>query len=398
MNMNIEMKELATDCHHSGIFPAPGGGKIITDGQFLYVTHGTLDNHSVVLQYDGKVWTSSRKLPIIPPYIAVDTKGYIHLAGLNQKERGNVWYYHSSEPYDVSSFDEGRYIHPRNYSSMAVDNNDDSLYYFGAGMHSGGMGFMSRTFDGVWSDGTLLGTGQIIYPGVAIRDGIMHLIFCGWNPAGAVYENVFYMQSSDSGRSWTRRDGTPIKIPFNCDRHAPKSFGPLDRVSRSFLEGHFDSDTHNLQIFIDKQGRPHVLYCYVPAYFPRTEQLARMYNMHVRGDSNGWKHSLISDAPNVDINMSSIVEDNSGCFHCVCVYRTKDRKYFDVGYCYSDDSGDNWSAVERLTDDADATQRSYMYPQWCINPFQDALYFICNRHGGGSLMLGRLPLSEGEHS
>ena len=396
--MNIEIKEIATDCSHSGIFPAPGGGKIITDGRSLYVTYGAIDGYSVVLQYDGSIWTASRKIPIGPPYIAIDTKGYIHLAGLNQKDRGNVWYYHTSEPYDVSTFDEGRYIHPRNYSSMMVDNNDDSLYYFGAGMHSGGMGFMSRTYDGVWSDGTLLGTGSMIYPGVAIRDGIMHLMFGGWNPSSAIYENIFYMQSSDSGRSWTRRDGTPIEIPFNCDRHDPKSFETLDRATRSFREGHFDSNTHDLQIFIDKQGKPHILYGYVPAYFPRTERLARMYNMHVRGDSDRWKHSLISDDPDVDVNMSSIVEDKLGRFHCVCVYRTKDRKYFDIGYCYSDDSGDIWSAIERITDDADVTQRSYMYPQWCIGPFQDDLYFISNLYGGGSLLLACLPLSKGDNS
>jgi len=393
--MNIEVKEIATDCHHSGLFPAPGAGKIVSTARYLYITYWNLEDYSVVLQFDGKEWLSSPPLPIMPPYLAVDTQGFIHVAGLHQRERNEIWYFRSRQPHTISTFDEGRPIHPRNYSAIAVDVRDDSLFYFGAGVCAGGIGFLRRTADGVWSERMSLGTGNLIYPGVVIRDGVMHLMFSGWNPSGAVYENIFYMRSTDFGCSWTRSDGKPIPVPLAYDTAEPKSVDALDRVTRSFHEGQFDCNTHDLELLIDQQGKPHLLYYSIPTYFPRPQRFPRASLVHVRRDEDGWKHHLLSVDPAIDVEMGALTESSDGRLHCLCKFRTKDRRYFDLGYCYSDDSGDSWSTIERITEDADAEQSSYMYSHWCSEPFGGDFYFIFNRSGGGPIFLGRLRLSGG---
>jgi hypothetical protein len=394
--MKIDLQPIADDCDHSGLFPSPGGGKARVAGGFFFVAYGHKEKGSVARRFDGGRWEVSPRLPVNPPYIDVDSRGFVHLAGLHQERRDEVWHFRSAEPFRTDKWDEGAAIHPKNYSSMAIDPRDDSLYYFGAGVHAGGLGFRRRAADGAWSKPTLLVQGQVIYPGVAIRDGVIHLMFCGWDPPAAIYENVFYIRSGDGGATWTRGDGQVIKTPHVYHPAEPESVAALGRVSRTLTEGHAEPDAGVQQLFVDGRGRPHVLYSCVPmAYFPQVRRQPRCRTIHARLDSGGWRHSLFSDDPDLDVGAARVVQGAGNRLHCVCGVRSKGRRSFDLAYCRSGDSGDTWSALEAVTDDADARGGSYTNLHWAPHPFRGDLCFVCNRSGGGPVFMGRLRAEEG---
>ena len=91
--MRVELQVIAQDCEHSGLFPAPGGGKIRHAPPYLYVTYGDQAGGSLVLRFDGARWTAGARLPIKPPYLALDARGFLHVAGLHQDRRSEVWYF-----------------------------------------------------------------------------------------------------------------------------------------------------------------------------------------------------------------------------------------------------------------------------------------------------------------
>ncbi len=392
--MNIKLERLAADCQHSGLFPAPGGGKIVAAGESLYVTYGNANNGSSLWRRSGDQWTRGADLPVYPPYLAVDAAGFLHAAGLNAKDRRQVWYFRSRRPHDPGEFVEPRPIHVQNYSALAIDPRDDSLYYFGAGLYARGIAFRRRTQDGRWSDRRVIVSGPIIYPGAVFREGVLHLMFCGWKDTAALYENVYYLRSLDRGETWRRSDGKAIPTPLEYDPIHAGEQQALERASLNFREGEARSNTHNLQMFVDRKGRPHVLHYFVPAYFPRPKRQARCMVAHARLDGDKWRHSLLSVDPDVAVWMASVAEGDDGTLHCICTYRGRNRKHFDLGYCRSQDAGDHWSEFQPVTSDADRLERSYLYPQWATQPWRGQLWFVCSQSGTPALvLLGSIPTS-----
>ena len=389
---NFELKEIAQNCQHSGLFPSPGGGKLLCAGGTLYCVHGDFEGGSSLLAIDSHGTHRGRRFAMAPPYLAIDRQGFLHIAGLDTKERSHVLYFRSRRPYDLHNFDAGVPIHVKNYSSLASDDRDGSLYYFGAGVHSHGIAFRRCSAEGKWSERLILGVGRIIYPGVVIRDGVIHLIFCGWTDSAALYQNVYYMRSADGGRSWTRSDGRTIGTPFEWDLLEPVTDQTLDRVSRTFREGSFESNTHNLQLFLDSKSEPHVMYYCVPGRQLMPEPTPRNQVVHARREGDRWGHSILNEDPDLSVWMANITEDSRGRLHCVCTFRREGRKHFDLGYCASGNRGDGWSGIQAITTDADQRGANYMYPHWAPFPINGHA-FICSLGTGkkaSPLFLGEM--------
>jgi hypothetical protein len=392
---DISVREVFADCDHSGLFPSPGGAKVVVSGGQLFFTYGLTGGGSIVRGFDGTRWSASPRLGIGPPYIAVDTRGFIHVAGLHSERRDSIFYFRSREPNSIEAFSDGEVIHPKNYTSMAVDERDDSLFYVGAGAASEGVSFRRRTADGAWSKRLLVAHGQLIYPGLQIRNGILHLMFGGWDPPAALYEAVFYMRSADGGKTWTRADGAPIKTPFEYDPNNSEVIAQMDRVTRTLADdGVAEPDTHNQQIFIDRHDAPHILYGVVGAFFPTPERTPRLVQIHARHDGKHWRHSQFT-APDADVHGPAITEDASGRLHAIVGLRLPGHRHGELAHCFSDDHGDHWSEIVPFTSGADAAGRGYSYTHWAPRPWRGSLWFVCNRPGGGSILLGEIKLDSG---
>jgi len=359
----------------------------------LYCVYGDIEAGSSLLTLRSDRTNTGRRFPIAPPYLAVDRDGYLHVAGLDVKDRSHVLYFRSKRPHDIEDFGAGVPIHIKNYSSLATDYTDGSLYYFGAGIHARGIAFRRRSPDGQWSERVVLGTGRIIYPGAVIHDGIIHLIFCGWTDSAALYENVYYMRSHDQGGSWVRSDGHEIRTPFEWDPLDPATDQALDRVSQTFREGQFQANTHNLQLLVDRADHVHVLYYFVQVHQPRLKRTPRNQVMHVWHDGTRWRHNVLCHDPDIAVWMANMIADSDGTLHCVCTYRQTGRRHFDLGYASSSDGGDHWSAIEPITSNADSLGSNYMYPHWAQPSEEGKAYFVCSLGTGkrpSPLFLGHM--------
>ena len=382
--MKVSLEVIRSNSNYNGLFSQ---NKIVSSGDHLYITYESGDEGSVILRYDGERWTARSGFPVGPPYIAVDSRGTIHLAGPHRKKRSEIWHFASSKPHDLETMGEGSWIHPKNYSSMVVDRRDDSLYYFGAGGNSGAIDYMRRLPDGQWTKRKTLVEGQVIYPAAIVRDGVLHLMFTGWEPNPALYQNIYYLRTADRGDTWMLGDGRVLKTPQTLNPWIPENLTALDKVNLSFgdgrADGRFACDVHQIKFFVDHHGRPHSLYGFIPSYFPTPEPLARYYTVHARRDAGGWKQMFLDPR----IVSPSIVEDPKGRLHCLFTWGGDSSPEFNAGYMFSDDGGDHWSKLESVTCDT-VTKASLGGVYWLPEPFRGRLCFVIN--DGSTLYFGTL--------
>ncbi|MBM3213105.1 hypothetical protein FJZ33_12845 [Candidatus Poribacteria bacterium] len=245
---NISITRIGENGDNNAFFPSAGGGKICTgkDGK-TFVVYATTSGTTATMSYDGHKWINGQILPLSRPYMAVDSDGFVHIAGLGEE---GVWHFQSQEPNTIDKFSDGEKIYPLNYSALAISE-DDTLYYFGSRLPAGA--FLKKPKGEEWSQPCTVVNGGI-YPGVACHGSSIHVIYCGWNHIPALYEGVYYMRSEDGGKTWQKSDGTPLKLPI---QHRS---GQEELLSLTQNTGGGESNTHDLCIMVDNEGKPHVLY------------------------------------------------------------------------------------------------------------------------------------------
>jgi len=252
---NMSITQIGENGDNNAFFPSAGGGKICTgkNGK-TFVVYATTSGTTVTMSYDGHKWSNGQALPLSRPYMAVDSDGFVHIAGLGEE---GVWYFQSQEPNSIDKFSDGEKIYPPNYSALAISE-EDTLYYFGSRLPAGA--FLKKPKGGKWSQPCTVVNGGI-YPGIACHGSSIHVIYCGWNHIPALYEGVYYMKSEDGGKTWQKSDGTPLKLPV---QHGS---GQEELLSLTQNTGGGESNTHNLCIMVDNEGKTHVLYWYSRPYF-----------------------------------------------------------------------------------------------------------------------------------
>ena len=83
----------------------------------------------------------------------------------------------------------------------------------------------------------------------------------------------------------------------------------------------------------------------------------------------------------------SIVEDPTGRLHCLFTFADENSPNFNAGYMWSDDGGDHWSKIERVTCDTVA-KASLGGVYWLAEPYRGRLCFVINN--GSTLYYGTL--------
>jgi hypothetical protein len=393
---NIRITQIGTDGDNNAFFPSPGGGKICTgkDGKSTIVAYAS-DSGAVTLSFDGEVWSRGALLPISRPYMVVDSTGFIHIFGPGEK---GVWHFQSQKPNSeftndrsglmVAHFDNGERIYPPNYSAAAIDA-EDTLYYFGAGLE--GFAFMKKPKGGSWTTPFKLVTGGI-YPGVFSYNSTLHLIYCGWNPISQLYEGVYYMKSEDKGETWQKSDGTSLNLPVQ------HKSGQEEQLCLTQNTGGGEANTHDLCIMVDREGKVHVLYWYSRPYFiafgtaagGKEEPNVRV--KHLRLDKDGWKHNHLCEELDRDVAYAVMTRverseipqsgDNNGRIHAVVTHKHVSDAFYDVGYLFSDDNGEHWSAIQSVTTDANKRKLSYAHPAINHGSKHNKIQFVFNMWTG----------------
>ena len=379
----FHLQQLASDGDNNAFFPSAAGGKILATSDGGTVLGYATPQGSVLWRKGEKGWARGALLPIQRPYLVQDQGGFLHVFGLRSvRSAQEVWHFTGSQPQVVGQFDEGEKVYEKNYSA-AVLGNDGTIYYFGAGLDA--FGFREKHVGGSWSLTRALASGPCIYPAAVCRGESIHLIFCGWNPGPALYEGVFYIRSDDRGATWRRSDGRALALPVDW-----KS-GELEQLSGTQNTGGGEANTHNLSLLVDRAGRPHVLYWYSRPYgiaFGAASGAKAEPNVrvkHLRRDADGWKPSLLCTELDRDVSYATLAEDGHGRLHAIVTHKRSNDVFYDLGYTFSEDSGDTWSAIQPLTTDAAKRRLSYAHPAIVPAVRDGRLQFACNHWSGKSM-------------
>ncbi len=364
------IKQLAADGDNNALFPSAAGGKLLASSDGTTLMGYATPKGSATWQRRDNVWQRGALLPIQRPYLVEDKDGFLHAFGLQDKGRGQeVWHYTARRPHAITHFDEGERVYQKNYSAATIGDNG-TLYYFGAGLDAT-IGFREKTRGGVWSDTRNLVDGACIYPGVVCRGNSMHLIFCGWNGGPALYEGVYYLRSNDHGATWCRSDDRVLQTPVDWKSGDLELLNTVGQSNPKNPTGG-EANTHPLNLIVDRENRPHVLYWFSRPYFTAfgtasgREAEPNVRVKHLRRDADGWKSSLLCTELDRDVSYACLAEDALGRLHAVMTHKRSNDQFYDLGYAFSHDAGDTWSAIQSLT--GDANKRKLSYAHVAINP------------------------------
>jgi len=243
------------------------------------------------------------------PVIQVDKQGYIWLFSTSHGTGRPSFIHKSKNPYDISSFElinptkivNGKKVPMDNFSylQMYYTKENGFLGLFTHYEKKGGrvIGYMSSP-DGVtwseWKDLSLLGVGQYQTSG---NQGNRVGTAFNYHPNRPVRggldfrTNLYYLQTSDFGKTWQTVDGKPIELP-------------LKEVNNTALVQEYDSKERNVYISdvnFDEKGNPVILYLTSKGPMPGPEDGPREWHTaHWNGQS--WEiHPFTTSGNNYDL-------------------------------------------------------------------------------------------------
>jgi hypothetical protein len=168
--------------------------------------------------------------------------------------------------------------------------------------------------------------------------------------------NLYYLQTSDAGRTWTLADGTPVRVP-------------LTEADNAALVMDYDSLGLNVylkQTTFDTQGRPVLVYLTSDDYTPGPDRFDRTLHT-ARWNGSGWE---IRDVLTTDHNYdhgSLLIEptdDGGERWSMLGPYLdgpTPWRTGGALGFWESDDYGVTWELIRTPLPESDA-HHSYVRP------------------------------------
>lgn len=77
-----------------------------------------------------------------------------------------------------------------------------------------------------------------------------------------------------------------------------------------------------------------------------------------------------------------MMQDNRGRLHAIATHKVSSAAFYDLGYIYSDDSGDHWSPIREVTNDANERKLSYAHPMINAVELRGRVGFVSNMWTG----------------
>ncbi|WP_025764656.1 BNR-4 repeat-containing protein [Dyadobacter tibetensis] len=165
--------------------------------------------------------------------------------------------------------------------------------------------------------------------------------FMNWHPDGDVdlRTNLYYLQSTDMGRTWTTVDGRPVEVPLS------------DYDSPALLREYFGvkKNVYVKDVDFDEEGNPIALYVIGVGHRPGPDNGPRQWMvMHYNGKD--WReHQITTSDHNYDMG-SLLVED--GVWTVVAPTTDTPQRWGAGGELVmwkSTDKGKTWKAVKNVT-------------------------------------------------
>ncbi|QEC52603.1 putative BNR repeat neuraminidase [Anseongella ginsenosidimutans] len=320
------------------------------------------------------------------PVMQIDREGYIWIFSTSHGTGRPSFIHRSSRPYDISEFERvaatklvnGKKVPLDNFSYLQVYYSDESGFaaLFTHYEKRGGRVIAWMTSkDGVewsaWKDLSLLDEGQ--YQTSGSRGELIGTSF-NYHPAREVRggldfrTNLYYLQTTDFGKTWQTVDGSPVKLP-------------LTEVNNSALVYNYDSEKRNVYICdlnFDKKKRPVILYLTSKGPMPGPEDGPRnWYTACWTGDE--WEIRPFTSSGN-NYDMGSIYTEK-GKWIVVAPTEPGPQEYNTGGEMVlwkSANKGKSWKKVKQLTRDSEF---NHTYARRPVHVHPDFYAFWADGHG-----------------
>ena len=271
------------------------GGTPSEDRKYLLCMIGCYDHATGMLQKPRIVMdkgTLGVADPHDDPTVQIDRDGYIWVFVAGRSNKRNGVRYRSRIPYDITSFE---YINEDIMAYPQVMYHPDKGYFLFYTRYDGTRQLFWRTSaDGVnWTDYKQLAS---IKEGSEKNSGHYQISnICGTKLCTAFNRhingnvdtrtNIYYLQSTDWGASWTTADGTPVKVPVT------------ERYSNCLVRDYQVTDeTHNCYIKdlnFDSAGNPVILYLTSRNHTTGPEGGTRTWHV-IHWTGSTWEESVIT--------------------------------------------------------------------------------------------------------
>lgn len=231
------------------------------------------------------------------PSLSIDDQGFIWVFVSGRGRRRMGFKYRSKEPYSVESFDliteeEMTYPQPKFIPGKGFLN----LFTKYTGIREL---YTETSADGVtWTDDQLIvamrraGDQNSGHYQISGQYEEKVVFFCNWHPNGNVDQrtNIYYLQSTDLGNTWTTVQGEEVSVP-------------VTNVDASVLVKEFYSQGVNVYIKdvnFDLQGNPIALYVSGPGHQPGPASGPRTWSL-IHWNGTDWEnHQITTSDQNYD--------------------------------------------------------------------------------------------------
>jgi len=340
------------------------------------------------------------------PVISIDQKGHLWVFSSAHGNLRPSCLWVSKKPYDINEFERvetnafATKRHKMNfcYAQPHYIPGDDFCLLLTRYTNNGGrMLYASSSPDGHWwTKPKPYATIDMGHYQVSERCGKRVGTCFNFHPnhkGGNWRTNLYYMETSDAGKSWTAVDGTPLKVPLTDEKNPALVHDYQGDGRLVYLK----------DMCFDAEGRPVLLYMTSrgwqagPGNDPRIWETARWtgHTWEIRG-------SIHSDN---NYDMGSLYIEEDGRWRIIAPTETGPQPYNpggEVAIWVSRNQGKSWEKVKQLTNNSEFNH-SYcrrplnahpdFYAFWADGhgrkPSESRLYFS-NRDGN---YVGRLPIS-----
>ena len=318
------------------------------------------------------------------PVISMDDDGHIWIFSTSHGTSRPSYIHRSKKPYDVEEFEIVHATRQEGAKRIPIDN-----FSYMQAWHAPGKGFIcfftrygypaARTICCMTSpDGVRWSAWQRL---AAIDHGHYQTSALGRERAGSAFNfhpkpkglnwrtNLYYVETSDFGKSWQTVDGKPLDVP-------------LTRKASDALVHDYQSEGLNVylkDIRYDEQDRPVILYLTSKGYEsgprndPRTWTIAQW-----TGKAWDIRPAMTSDN---NYDMGSLLFDADGTWWIVAPTETGPQPYNpggEIALWTSPDRGKTWHKQKQLTV---GSPRNHTYARRPVNAHPDFFALWADGHG-----------------
>jgi len=303
------------------------------------------------------------------PTIAIDHDGYIWIFPAGRARSRPGFIFKSRQPYSVDAFDkilEDEICYPQPYFVK-----DQGFLLLFTKYTGNRLLYYSTSPDGnKWTEHQQLvaikrpedqngGHYQ-----VSARFGDKIVFFCNWHPNGNVDKrtNLYYLQTTDFGKTWTKVDGTPLTVPVT-------EVNGEAQIREFFSKG---QNVYLHDVAFDENGNPMILYLYG--------------NRHEPGPVNGLKQWAVTYWDGKEwINRDITTSDHN--YDAGSIWATE-NKWVVIGptenspqpwggggeivIWESSDKGKTWKRTKQITHNS---PRNHNYVRKVVNGVDPFMYF-----------------------